>query len=593
MENQQNSLFLPVPSPSQQRLTFCEATPKGLARWIGALPKANLGEMSRQIYSALNELNELTTAPDNRLQLLELLRSEVFSICVRLEVELLQHPLLLDKRAQQISALYQSLQARLAAGYKLIVIQQLQAAGSGHAEARDKTPVATALQRACYSLRTLLLHAGQMHRPPARGLWLELHRMYQLACKVGLQQMPISDAQSASGELSCERTWLCAVLLGCVRTNQIHQEGIAPLLNAFERWSARVKLQAAHAESTLFVVAVQRDAPPRYRSLFEDEDAGSLLGLNLSALVLAIEQELMAEELPTGLCSELLRHLLSDFSAPAERRAQRLPAEGELTLCLGLRALHYFLAGERPFAETLGEKDSQGSAFDAAQEDEPKVDAWGGVLGGVEGLADASGNIAFKPKSTGSTDALEETEDYPLYVEKLHNRSSGGYCINWQREHGAQPQIGELVGIREQGRAGWKVAQVRWIFQEGAAVRVGIERIADTAQPCGLQRQRGSAGKTAPFLRALLLESAKDAPPRLITPSLPFVQGDPVCINIEGDESLAVLERRVSGSLNFNLFAYSALEGETQRGEQAEAGNRAPSAARPGEEHFDTLWDTL
>jgi len=590
MENQKNQLFLPIPLPSKKRLTFCEATPKGLVRWMQALPKANIGEMSRQIYSALNELNELITPPDNRLQLLDLLRKEVFSICGILDIELLSHRLLLDKRLQQISALYQSLQIRLAVGYKLIVIQCLQSLDSKRLSSKNSDLVGTALQRTCYSLRTLFLHACQRYSPPAYGLWLEIHRMYQLACKVGLQNIPITDTQSVSGELSCEQTWLCTVLLGCVRTNQIHQEGIATVLHAFEYWGDHVKLQTAHDKSALFVVDLSRDAPPRYRSMQENWRYSSQLGLDLSELVRAIERQLMAEELPLGLTAELLCHLLADFSAPFERRAQRESAQEELTLCLGMSALHYFLAGERPFAKLLGNGGGVEGSLSTMQEQAPT--SWSGSVGSTERLLNASGDISFAQNTKAET-YLEKSELYPLYVGKLLNRSVGGYCIHWGEGHNAQPQIGELVGIREQGKNDWNVVQVRWIFQDGTTVRLGIERIADTAQPCGLQSLRHSSGKASLFFRALLLESAKGTQPQLLAPSLPFQQGDKVCINVEGEERLAVLERRVSGSVNFNLFAYSLLEGKNQESAPSAAGNRASPAARPSDEHFDTLWDTL
>ena len=78
-------LLLRAPTPSQLSLTFCEATPRDLKRWIATLPKANLGETARLLYQGLGELNQLLTPSDNRLQLLELLRPEVYFVCKHLE----------------------------------------------------------------------------------------------------------------------------------------------------------------------------------------------------------------------------------------------------------------------------------------------------------------------------------------------------------------------------------------------------------------------------------------------------------------------------------------------------------------------------
>lgn len=79
------SLLLRAPIPTQSRLSFCEATPHDLKRWIASLPKANIGEMAHQLYKGLAELNQLLTPDDNRLQLLELLRPEVYYVCKHLE----------------------------------------------------------------------------------------------------------------------------------------------------------------------------------------------------------------------------------------------------------------------------------------------------------------------------------------------------------------------------------------------------------------------------------------------------------------------------------------------------------------------------
>jgi len=589
MEGQTTQPFLPTPNPSLQRLSFCEATPKALSRWLQTLPKANLGELAKQVYHALQELNQLITPEGNRLAMLELLRTEVLFICQQLEPELLSQPILLDKRAQQIARLCQSLQEHLATGYRFIVVQQAQAGNMN----RNHPVLSMALQRTLHTLRALLLRSCQLHRTPAAGLWLEIHRMYQAACKFGLQQQPLADSQSLLGEISIEQTWITAALLGCVRTNQLHQDSIAPLLVLFETWVSRVKLQAASAEGSLFVAALKRDQPPCYRFLLTStpHEEGGLLGINLKALVDAIKQQLQPgverpAQWPKALSPALLQHLQNTFSDPVERRWERRPAQGELTLCVGLRALHYFLAGERSFESLLGQRGRHQPALFAPTE-AAQVDAWGGVIGNSAELTDASGNFAFTPSRDD-----DEREYHPLYQEQLLNRSSGGYCLSWQAREEAQLPIGELVGIREAGQQGWTIARVSWIMQEGTAIQVGVERIADSALPCALQLVRRSAFEQ-PFLRALLLPSGNGiVPPRLIAPSLPFQQGDQVRINAEGEESLALLEHWQSGSINFNQFAYRLLSGANFEQPLAQ-GEMEVQGSAVTEGSFDALWNSL
>jgi|GEM_PF-1684471 len=596
MPSQTTHPFLPALSPRQQKLSFCEAAPASLSHWIQSLPKANLGEMSRQIYNALIELNQLVTPADNRFGLLELLRAEVFFICQQLQPELLNQPVVRDKRSQQIDTLCQSLLVQLAAGYKLIVVQQQPSVQRNKQAQSNPLLLGAALQRCCHALRALLLHSSGLHRLPAPGLWLELHQSYQTACKLGAQQMALADPQSTHEKRSIEQTWLCAVLLGCVRTNQLHQTSIAPLLRAFEGFTSHVVLQTGQAaQNSLFIVALGKDEPPRYRTLVESNHDDSLLGLDLASLTRAIKQCLALPEenwpqsvlplhLPKGLNAALLQHLLRDFSQPAERHP-RSPAQGELSLCVGLRAVHYYLAGERAFESWLGQGAQRPAAGLFASVETEQSTNWGSTPANVDNLVTPAGNLDFAGANALRAEPVK-VEQIPLHRQKLLNQSLGGYCLSWQNPS-APLQVGEVVGIREANLQDWSIGQLSWVQQDGETVRVGVQQIAGTARPCALQRV-GRAGE-APFLPALLLPvSEADTSLRLIAPSLPFAQGDQVRITSEGKESLALLIQRQSGSSNFNQFEYRLAEEEE---------NKAPieevQSTSGRETNFDALWNTL
>ena len=64
---------LRVPEQKTASLSFCQTSPKAFRDWVNQLPMANIGEASRQLYHAIIELNHLFIAPQQRLQLLELI----------------------------------------------------------------------------------------------------------------------------------------------------------------------------------------------------------------------------------------------------------------------------------------------------------------------------------------------------------------------------------------------------------------------------------------------------------------------------------------------------------------------------------------
>ncbi|XHF31600.1 molecular chaperone [Pseudomonas chlororaphis] len=575
---------LSAPTPTQLRLSFCEATPRDLKRWIAGLPKANIGETARLLYQGLGELNQLLTPSDNRLHLLELLRPEVYFVCQHLERHFLHQAIMLDERSRKISNLCQALQSQLAIGYKQIIGR------IAPKYSRDRAAlVSEALQRAAHALKGQLVRATQLYSAAPEQLWFELHQLFRCACELQLQHRRVrDDLASLTGELSVEQTYLAALLLGSARCNQLRQNQIARLAQVVEPWSAWLKLHPAHPGEGLFAISAEIDAGPRYRSQFRSEQRASLLGFDPQPLVNAIEANLLHQDattplpVPSGLTLDTLQHLHATWGEAAERSFQRTVGQGNLTVCVGMSALHFYLGGERTFSELLkhpgaraanfsravvqGEKDSWSQAFDAAPQSTSDE-----LLPYEE--------IRYEPLTDDEGDA-DSPPHYPTYALPVINHSPGGYCLAWPKDVPAELQAGEMVGIQDSLNQGWSIAVVRWIRQvRGAGTQMGIELVAPHARPCGLQLVR-SRDDHSQYLRGLLLPeiSAIDLPATLLAPRLPFQEGNKVLINTQGEEHRAGLDRRVASTHSFNQFAYRSLEA---------AGNGG------SEEDFDSLWKSL
>ncbi|PAU60777.1 molecular chaperone [Pseudomonas sp. PIC25] len=600
MDKQSPHLLLRVPTPTQPSLSFCDATPRDLKRWLDGLPKANIGETARQLYQGLVELNQLVTPSTNRLQLLELLRPEVHFVCQHLERHFLNQAIVLDDRPRKVANLCQALQNHLALGYKLIISRVVQRF------TRERAQLLTiALQRAGHSLCGPLVRSNQLYCPVPEGLWLELHQIYQIARSHDLHRLVVRDPLTRHTQgLSVEQTYLIALLLGCARCNQMRQQGIARLADMLETWCTLARLQSPDTPTSLFLVAPQVDGPPRYRSLFQNEPRDNLLGMNPEPLVDAIKEYLLLApedrpkarlQVPEGFSLDLLQHLSSAWGDISERTFQRNPGQGTLTLCIGMSALHYFLAGRRPFADVLkqeaqpvqfkpvtGGPDVWSKAFDA----QPQTQWEAGLpLEEIEYKVEKPG--------TATVSSASQEENHPTYELPIVNHSPGGYCLAWPKEVPGQLQAGELLGVQDTPGQDWSVAVVRWIRQvRGGGTQMGIELIAPQAQPCGLQLVRKTE-QSSQYLRALLLPeiSAISRPSTLITPRLPFQEGSKVMINLHGDERRAVLSQRQTSTGSFSQFEYREVDRSlTERGTPVTAqGTQASS----GEEDFDSLWKSL
>ncbi|MCJ1883629.1 molecular chaperone [Pseudomonas sp. LA21] len=591
--------FLRVPTPTLESLSFCNATARDLKYWLDHLPKANLGETARQLYQGLIELNQLKLPVETRLQLLELFRPEVQFVCQHLERHFLNQSIVLDERPRKVANLCQALQNHLAIGYKLIVVREASRVSRERAQL-----LAASIQRAIRALCGPLIRASQLYCPVPEGLWLELHQLYQLARQHGLQKLSIRDSLALDPQgLTIEQAYLVALMLGSARCNQMRQHNIARLAEVLEGWSAQVHVQPASLPSSLFVVAPLVDGPPRYRTLFAESDLPGGMGIDPQPLVDLIKEYLLLLpenrklarlKVPEGVSVDLLQHLAAAWGDIAERTFQRTAGHGQLTVCIGMSALHYFLAGCQPFAEVL--KHSQTPDFTAKAKAEVK-DAWANAFDAQQ-VKDWQPGMSLEeieytpttPAEGGRAAPEPARENYPVFTLPIVNHSPGGYCLTWPKEIPSQLQAGELLGIQDAPDQGWSIAVVRWIRQvRGGGTQMGIELIAPLAQPCGLQLLR-KTDQGSQYLRALLLPeiAAISRPATVITPRLPFQEGNKVQINLHGDERRATLTRKVTATGSFTQFEYQAHDTRT-------APNDKPvTAPGPrGEEDFDSLWKSL
>ncbi len=599
LESLSQPLLLRVPTPDCQTLSFCEPNVRDLERWLAALPKANLGETARRLYQAMIELNRLSIDARKRVHLLEKLRPEIDFVCGQLERHFLNQPIVLSERPRKTLALCQALQNHLAMGYKLIVVQLV-------AQHSDDPPqlLTVALQRSIQSLRAMLVRACQLYSPTPEGLWLELHQLYSIAAERALQRTLVRDelARHAPG-LSVEQSYLAALMLGCARSNQLRQQHIGQLAGALEGWVSLVSVQVPSDSASLFAVAPQIDGPPRYRTLLQQKNQRPLLGIDTRFLSSAISEHLLHTAETPGptplpgadqLSRDLLRHLDMAWGGISERSFQRLPAQGRLRLCVGMTALHYYLAGQRPFNELLQLPGTPTSAVFKLNNAAP--DVWATAFD-AQTLSDngplPSDKIEFvrsRPQEPAPGDA-EPT--FPTYEAELINHSPGGFCLACPPDMPGQLQAGELLGLQEGDRQDWSVAVVRWIRQvRGGAPQMGVELIAPNAQPCGLRLLRKQA-QGSEYLRALLLPeiSAISRPATLIAPGLPFQEGHKVQINQNGEEHRALLHRRQASIGNYNQFEYRLVG-------QPEAVQETSITAQQcrtvgGAEDFDSLWKSL
>ncbi|PHX44668.1 molecular chaperone [Pseudomonas sp. NZIPFR-PS5] len=575
MSNLSLPLLLRAPVPTQSSLSFCDATPKDMKRWIATLPKANLGEMARQLYQGLGELNQLLTPSDNRMQLLELLRPEVFFVCKHLERHFLNQSVVLEERPRKVANLCQALQNHLAIGYKQIIARVAVKLG------KDRIGLlTTALQRALSCLNGPLIRANQLYCPVQDGLWLEMHQIYQIARQHQLQNVPVADSLAHNIQaMSVEQTYIVALLMGCSRCNQMRQHNIGKLAEALDAWSAMVTLQQPLDSNSLYAVSPAADTAPRYAALYDEDQRPNLLGIDPRGLSAALERytETPVEErsksalkVPAGLSIDVLQHLAAAWGDVSERAFQRTPGQGTLTVCVGMSALHYYVGGQQSFSDLLQMSTLSRVVDYTLQPLKPvKHDPWAQT-------ADA--------QRDGTSNSMLPFEEIEYKRDDAETNAASDGQKSFPTKVPDQLQAGEMIGIQDHGH-GWSIAVVRWVRQvRGGGMQMGVELIAPFAQACGMQLTR--AEQSSQFLRALLLPEVRaiDVPATVIAPRLPFEDGSKVLINTSGEQRRASLSNRRATTGSYNQFEYQIIEGPKKAA--------TPDDDGP-EQEFDSLWTVL
>lgn len=620
MDQSDDIIQLRVPPQDLKKLSFSGHTPKKLQAWLEALPMINIGESSRLLYSAIQELNRLAVDPLTRFQLMELIRPRVNYICNSLSKHYLNKSIVLPQKASKVASLAQALQNYLAIGYKLVIVQ-------GVAKIKDKDysrAITLSIHHAMHHITGNLLRCLQLYFPTPSNLWRELHRLLLLAEHYKLTNVEVVDeSTNQPKKTSIREAYLKAVLLATCKPNQLRQKEIDHVYHFSNQCVPFVTL-TTDSEQSLFAVNLAGDQEPIYTSLMSRAQGPSQYVRYISTE--ALSEQLKAHlqknafsqlvdsqiEKPEYLSDELTRHLIQCWGVAMQRSFSRSPAQGPLTVCLGMSAAHYHVADKEVFDNFLvGNKKSamvqdgdEHNPFLINQDPfkkggssapKPSPDVWAGAFDAID-VDDITKHEHIKSIQFDNSapsedqDSAQEVEDkYPTHACELVNTSPGGYCVGWNNTVPDLVKTGEIIGIQERNQHTWSIGTIRWVKQfhkEGA--RMGLELLAPKAQAIGakLIPKKGGEGT---YMRAFMLPALKaiSQPATLITPHVGFHVGCKIMINDHGEEYKAQLIKQIHSSASYIQFQFKFLTKAPESKESKEA------TQIDQDDDFDSIWSSL
>ncbi|MEM9620130.1 MAG: hypothetical protein AAF993_00680 [Pseudomonadota bacterium] len=550
---------LDAPDSSLDELSFAEANPGAVADWVAALPLANTNETASQLKIATAELALLAAPGVTKFQGLEAVRPVVHYICSRLD------------RAQQTSnpaTTANDLLLNLCTGYKAIVLDTLPSTSADKSGNKDVLP--RAIHRLLSDLSRVLLRSLQAYVAPPQNFWWELNEVYRLAETLELTEFKFADDENTSvRSATVSAVYLRSLLLASCKSNQLQQHQIKAVFSALEHWSAHAMLQADTTDALLLIDLLANHGP-QYAQFSKDPAEARALRTD----VLAYEIEAYLKEIsssitiPETMPTPLLQHLVEAWSVMKPRTFKRMRSDSVLRVCVGLRAVHYFLSGGVDFAEQLNSAEAllrrEVNPFldlDYETSNTEADDPWSQAHD-LKTRIPVNPNIETPEKIL--LEAAEPSKEKPNehFETQVADTSPGGYRLDWQEQTPPRISVGELVALREEKDTRWCVAAVRWIQTHRGVLRMGVELLAPKAIPIALRIVQKKGGPTD-FARGLLLPEIKaiKQPATIVTPKVPFASGQKVNVQRQGLHTTAQLLENQQNTESFNQFTFRMLDG--------------------------------
>lgn len=586
MEGLNSSIRISVPDIQQSRLSFCDNSISGFEAWCKKLPMANVGAAAKLLFQAGRELNTTELNSALRYKMLEVMRSQVYSICELLSKRYLNQSVVLDDNALKIVKLAQTLQNQLATGYKHIVLELME---EQHKKGSEPKLLTFAIHRAISDISQTLLRAFQLYSTAPKNAWLDLHQLYSLAEIKNIQAYEVKDSQTKfRASSSIFDVYTRALLLGCSKPNQLRQAEQANLYAATELWSSFVKLSTVKDEAAQFLFVQNNDRSPIYRSLLKSVPSGSIRTFDTHPLITALQKHTYGENVkitvPSNLSSALINHLLHAWGGMKERSFRRMQSSGEIHIAIGLLSSHFFCAQQNSFPFLLKKWH-----LDLAENKDVKMstDVWDQSFDAGNGSTLDSGAINFDSASFLDKHGAEE-DTGPKGLEmhaKVLNTSPGGYGLSIAEPPSAM-QTGELVAIREPKMRDWSIGCIRWIRTlQNQPAQIGIELMAPKAEPVAV-RLLNKTGENGDFLRGIRIPAflAAGQKETLILPTMPFKAGCKAELADDRIKHRIQLTKHVNVSRSFVQYEYQSL---------SEVLTDTKEDAKDVQDEFTSIWDKL
>ncbi|MDH5612595.1 MAG: hypothetical protein OEY66_09095 [Gammaproteobacteria bacterium] len=602
-----------IPVQSESPNSNLPDHPRKVKKWLADLPQANMGEMTKQIFSVIRELNRTKIPAKHRLEIMEMLRAPSRGIFNNLKKYFINRTFPLPEKSKKIVNLNQALLQEMALGYKIIIQQ-----ADTKSEKVDTKSQTITIARSIKYLSELLLRSSEIYAPVPANIWVDAHQMFNYAVDLNLYKNNVDDIENPNKKTSIEDIYKQMLLFSLSRPTAMRQSDSQRVYNKLYNWVKQTNLSMQTQENQInrfFCVRIEEDRPPSYLSQQDCDSNNKIFTLETANLVDNLRKEIsnsahkqdaitVGEELST----EALKALVMAWGVMPKRHFSRIGKGGSIVAAIGLvhaakmiresdlpeslKSMPQSFDAEGTFSlETIPEEfkamaDDSSGYMTHTEIGKTSNDAWDMVARG-RAMTSAFDN---QRQLLANAKLKLNKEDDDLHWE-IVNISAGGYCLRWNSETTSKAQIGEIIAIHERSTDDnyeWRIGTIRWMqFTLEYGLEIGVQVLSPkviSAQAHRLHRPDEAAfdALMIPGIRPL------NQPATIILPAHAFKTDDKLRVDVFEQNIEIKLGDRQEHTGSFTQFQFIHMDQHIQKKKIEKKED-----AIKKKDDFDEIWSSL
>jgi len=607
---------LNIPEQKAPSADAIPSQPRKLKKVLSALPNSNMGELTKQTFLILRDLNRQTMPNKQRLEDLEMIRTLTREVFNNLKKYFINRTLPLPEKSQKIVNLNQSILQELIYGYEIIAYE---AANKIDTKIDDKT-LSIAICRAINYLSEMFLRSSEVYEPCCKNLWMDVHQLYAFAESRGITENTVIDNEKEPDKLTIETSYKQILLFSLARPIALRQRDSERVFKELFEWSKHSNIQRDASESMIdnvFCMRIHEDTAPRYLADADLAEGVTIRTLDAKKLVdhiniLIAEQSKQKQKLALGddIPVETLNALAASWGVSAKRRFSRADRKGHIDVAIGLlhsaKAIRDSFKEEQSFDTKSGfvrtsASTKQDPGFTLESINSPEEDP--GYMTHTEVGATENNSWDMVAKGRTLTDTYTN-EQKSILDDKLKlrqkntdshwdivNISAGGYCLHWNSDDTSKAQIGELIALQEfdsKDNFEWRIGVIRWMqFTHEHGLEIGVQVISPKVITATAQRV--NRPNEIPF-DCLMLPGIKalNQASSTILPAHAFKTNDKLTVQILNNKIDVTLSDIKEHTGSFTQFTYKNTEVDKRIKKQVKK-----EEATKNKDDFDEIWSSL